>query len=129
MKQVTLVLLAAIMLSACTTFSENRKQDALHEATLLYERSIRWLDFEGADALRQPTDSSRPASLKNIKVTSYRQVGSQLPGDRNSVIIIVKIDYYHADTLKVSTVMDEQTWVYDAENEAWHITSPLPPFR
>lgn len=131
MKRIFLLLLASSLLAGCASIGENKKQQGLEEATLFYEKAIRWGDFTAASRFQHTeTGSSQPVrNLDKIKVTSYRQVNSRTLEDDSKVIISVQIDYYHSDSMKLITLSDEQVWKYEADKSAWYITTPLPDFR
>ena len=131
MRQIFILLLTGTLLAGCAAYSDNKKQTTLGETTLLYEKAIRWGDFAAARRFQHKNAGSPQATVNpgKFKVTLYRQLGSQPLADDNEVMITVKIDYYHSDTLKIYTLMDEQVWKYDREGNAWHIITPLPAFR
>jgi hypothetical protein len=124
-------LFIALLLTGCASLNEKKKERALEQATMFYERAIRWGDFATATRFQRMDDAARqPAPLPgNVSVTSYQQVNSRILADGNEVNITVRIDYYNSDTLKVVTLTDEQAWRYDPDETAWYITTPLPAFR
>ncbi len=121
----------ALLLTGCASLSEKKKERTLEQATIIYERSIRWGDFATAASFqRREGAATQPAVLPgNVSVTSYQQVNSRILADGNEVKITVRIDYYNSDTLKVVTLTDEQAWKYYPDETAWYITTPLPAFR
>jgi hypothetical protein len=124
-------LFIALLLTGCASLNERKKERTLEQATMIYERSIRWGDFETATRFQRLDDAAtRPTALPgNVSVTSYQQVNSRTLADGNEVKITVRIDYYNNDTLKVVTLTDEQAWKYYPDETAWYITTPLPAFR
>ena len=124
-------LFIALLLTGCASLNEKKKERTLEQATMIYERSIRWGDFATAARFQRMDDpATQPAALpRNVSVTSYQQVNSRTLADGNEVKITVRIDYYNSDTLKVVTLTDEQAWIYDPDEAAWYITTPLPAFR
>lgn len=124
-------LFIALLLTGCASLNEKKKERALEQATMFYERAIRWGDFATAARFQRLDDAARqPVALsRNVSVTSYQQVNSRMLANGNEVNITVQIDYYNSDTLKVVTLTDEQAWIYDPDETAWYITTPLPAFR
>ncbi|MGB5260618.1 MAG: hypothetical protein WBO34_08870 [Gammaproteobacteria bacterium] len=131
MKSFFAALLLALLVTGCATLTEKKKERTLEQATMFYERAIRWGDFESAAQLQRSEGTAAGSAMMpdSVRVTSYRQVNSLVLADENEVRITVQVDYYNSDTLKVVTLIDEQTWVYDADESAWFITTPLPAFR
>lgn len=121
----------ALLLTGCASLNEKKKERTLEQATMIYERSIRWGDFATAARFqRMEGTATQPAALPgNVSVTSYQQVNSRTLADGDEVKITVRIDYYNSDTLKVITLTDEQAWKYYPDESAWYITTPLPAFR
>lgn len=121
----------ALLLTGCASLSEQKKELALEDATMIYERSIRWGDFATATRFhRREGAATQPAVMpRNVRVTSYQQINSRVLADGNEVRITVRISYYNSDTFKVVTLTDEQAWKYDPDETAWYITTPLPAFR
>jgi hypothetical protein len=127
------LLLMAAFLSGCATMDERKKTVTLDRTTRQYESAIRWGDYEAANAYRlqegtgAPTPN--PASLKPFRVTAYEILSTMLNADETEALIVVQINYYDEDRMKVETLTDRQTWKYDADLEVWYLDSPLPAFR
>lgn len=131
--RIFIILMAALLLSACTSVGDSKKAITLDQATRYYERAIRWVDFNAANSLRRLEGSAdytpSPETLKRIKVTSYETVRATAADDNSTMNIEVEIIYYNEDTMKLVTLTDNQVWKYDADIKSWYITTPLPAFR
>jgi len=132
-QRIFVILLAALLLSACTAVGDSKKAITLDQATRYYERAIRWVDFNAANSMRRLEGSAHytpsPETLKRIRVTSYETVNTASTDDNSTMNIQVEIVYYNEDTMKLVTLTDNQVWKYDADNQSWYITTPLPAFR
>ena len=93
-------LFIALLLTGCASLNEKKKERALEQATIFYERAIRWGDFATAARFQRMDDAAKqPAALPtNVSVTSYQQVNSRALADGNEVNITVRIDYYNNDS-------------------------------
>jgi hypothetical protein len=131
--RIILILLAALLVPACSAVNDSKKSITLDQATRYYERAIRWVDFKAADSLRRLEGDAHyipdPNTLKRIKVTSYETVKTTAADDNSTVTIQVDIVYYNEDNMKLVPLTDNQVWKYDADIKSWYITTPLPAFR
>lgn len=129
---IALLLLAAI-LGGCASMEERKKTVTLDMATRHYENAIRWGDYETASSfiVLEGADAPGPSPerLKSFRVTSYRTQNTVLNEDETEAHIVVQINYYDEDRMKEVTLMDRQTWKYDAELGQWFLYSPLPAFH
>ena len=126
-------LLTAVLLQACAAIDDSKKSISLDQSLYYYESAMRWADFESANSLRRytgdPAPATDPARLKRIKVTGYEVLSTVPSADESEVYITVNISYYDEDNLKVKSLTDNQVWQYDAKQDAWYVTTPLPAFR
>ena len=131
MKLFLVSLFITLFLTGCATLDEKKKEQTLNDATMFYERAIRWSDFSTVARFQrlEQAATQQAAPPEAIRVTAYRQVSSQVLEDGNEVSITVQIDYYNNDTFKVNTLTDKQVWKYDPVESAWYITTPLPAFH
>jgi len=131
MKSLFTVCLLATLLTGCATLDEKKKEQQFDDTMRVYEHAIRWGDFATAIAFQrlEQTAKSQAVPSDSIRVTSYRQLNTQILANGEEARVSVNIDYYNSDTLKVVTVTDNQVWKFDPDEFAWYITTPLPPFR
>lgn len=133
MRTFFLVALTTLMLTACASIDSRKKSSTFDTAMFHYEKAIRWSEFGLADGMRRLPDGMHPAQspqeLEHIKITSYETLGTNSTDDGTEVRVTVRIVYYHDDSPKLNTLMDNQVWKYDADKQSWYITTPLPVFR
>lgn len=131
MKRFFTAVLVTLALAGCATISDNKRQKSFDETTLLYESAIRWGDFTAASQLQrlEGDAQNKPMPPAGIRVSSYRQLAKRSLSNDNTIAVKVQIDYYHNDTLKVMTLIDNQVWSYTPDENSWRITTPLPAFR
>jgi hypothetical protein len=135
MNRIIIILLTAILLQGCAAIDDSKKTISLDQSLYYYESAMRWADFTAADSLRRyegapaPAPATDPAKLKRIKITGYDVLNTVPSDDESSVYITVKISYYDEDNLKLTSVTDNQVWQYDAGQDSWYISTPLPVFK
>lgn len=131
MKSLFTVCLLATLLTGCATLDEKKKEQYFNDTIRVYEQAIRWSDFATAASFQRLEQTATPRAIPSdsIRVTSYRQMNAQILADGEEVRVSVQIDYYNSDTFKVVTLMDNQVWKYDPDENVWYITTPLPAFR
>ena len=133
MNRFIVLLLSTILLQACAAIDDSKKTISLDKSLYFYESAMRWADFTAANSLRRyegdPAPATDPARLKRIKVTGYEVLNTIPSGDESAVYISVKISYYDEDNLKLTSVTDNQVWQYDAGQDAWYVSTPLPVFK
>lgn len=124
------VLSAVLLLGACAV---NERREALEKTLDRYAALIRWNQFAAAadfydPALRDtdPITSLEMRRLKQFRVSGYRRRSFWRSPDGTRVRQAVEIRLYNIHTQVAETVIDRQTWRYDAEAERWWLTSGLP---
>ena len=133
MKRIHIIFLAIALLPACAAVQDSKMSISEEKALFYYERAVRWGDYAAADRLRRIEGDDYPRNgpnkLKRIKVTAYDILNRTASDDGTTLRLAVRISYYDEDVMKVHSVMDNQVWRYDAEQDSWYITSPLPLFE
>jgi hypothetical protein len=133
MRTLVLLTMTILAVSACATIEGKKKTATFETAVFRYSKAIRWSEFGLADSMRRLPEglhTAQPAEfLEHIKVTSYETLATSPVADGSEVRVTVRIVYYHNDSPKLSTLLDNQIWKYDADSHSWHITTPLPVFR
>lgn len=132
-RTVSLLLLCAVVLNACSSFltpREQRRQKALLEATETYRKLLRWGYFEEATQYLKGKGEELPrpdlARLAHYKISGYHP-SEQLQNDTgDEVRVVALIDYYDIDSGSAKSLRDEQYWWYDAEAKHWFLGSPMP---
>jgi hypothetical protein len=133
MRLTLLIAITGLLLSACAAVDDSKKTITYDKALWKYETAIRWIDFGTANSLRRLEDNSAYSpdmeTLQHIKVTSYNVLNKTTSEDHAEVRLTVEIIYYHDQSMKLITIIDNQIWKYDPEIKDWYITTPLPPFK
>jgi hypothetical protein len=133
MNRIIIIILTAILLQGCAAIDDSKKTISLDQTLYFYESAMRWADFTAANSLRryegEPAPATYPARLTRIKITGYDVLNTVPSDDESSVYITVKISYYDEDNLKLTSVTDNQVWQYDAGQDSWYISTPLPVFK
>jgi len=131
--QLALVLSSALALGGCqTTGTQNNK---ISETQYAYSAAIRWGDFEGAVNLIEPKlrKQQAPTAMqleryKQIQVSSYRDVGSEMDKEKGTAVRLVDIGVINRHTLAERTVRYTEAWTWDPEAKTWWLVSGLPDF-
>lgn len=133
MNRIIALLLTAFLLQACAAIDDSKKSISLDQTLYFYESAMRWGDFESANSQRRyegdATAATDPAKLQRIKVTGYDILSTVPSDDESEVYVTVKISYYDEDNLKVMSLTDNQVWQYDAKQNIWYVSTPLPVFK
>lgn len=128
----TAMLLAlATVFTGCATDSQKTK--SLDFTLLQYEQAIRWSQWDGAvDFLALEYQQNNPITrldmdrLRLFRVTQYT-VRSSIPFDNGiAVRQVVEIRLFNKNRAVEKTLIDQQEWRYQPENERWFLHSGLP---
>lgn len=123
-----LALLAVLALAACA--STRPDQRALDKALYDYSGAIRWGELDAAMLFLDP-DASEPISalererFNQVQVAGYYVRGREvLAKDRIRQVVELRLVNRHTQVER--SVVDHQTWRWDAEDKRWWLTSGLP---
>lgn len=122
--------LAVLFLGACATSVDRGYM--LERTLIVYEKNVRWGNFEAALGFRKPGSEASahlPENADKIKVGGYDVVNQNMSADGMRMMQWVEISYFHHDSARVMKVIDKQTWEYDRDSGRWYIASALPEFK
>ena len=119
----------ALSIGGCASTQEKR-MGLLNKTLQAYYTSMRWEAFEGTRAFVRPDlRPEGPAQSHAVKLISYDVImGPAMIGDSQAVQA-VQIRYYTDTNPRESSLLDRQTWEYDAEKGHWWLTSKPPDFK
>jgi len=129
-----LVLLAAscALLSACATEKMRNKETILTDTLRSYAQTLRWGNFDQAIGFvdpkilaEHPLTSLEIERFKQVRVSGYDDA-PVVPVSEDEVQQTVKIDLLNVNTQVARSVVDHQTWKYDAAAKRWWLVSGLP---
>ena len=127
---VLVVLLSTLLLSGCAT---NKRNEALTNTLNAYGSVVRWGDFGSALQFIDPKvrDEHMPTQLEmarfdQFRVTGYDDGGGPAASGENEVRQVVAISMVNNNTQAERTVIDRQTWRYDAQTNQWWLLTGLP---
>ena len=120
-----------VLLTACASTPD--RGDALREAQYAWSAAIRWGDIDGAWSLvdpeyraAHPLTSLELERYKQVQVSRYHDLGSQVSGDRATRE--VQIGVVNRNTLVQREARYLEQWRSDAEADRWWNTGGLPDF-
>ena len=127
------VLLFCLFFPVLATASKASKAQKLLDGSLdSYALAIRWSDFEAALSNLDPTVLREDNFVevvenrfKDIQVTSYNVKSAVWPNEQ-SFIQRVEIRFIDINTQVELSVIDKQSWRYDAVAKRWWLVSGLP---
>jgi len=134
-KMFFLGLLLALSLAACETVETAGRKNQMDFDLKAYGHEVRWGQIEALPSyLRPDMIESQPAvaaSPGNIRVTGYEVLVSphQIGEDKNRVAQTVRINYIFRDRQVVRSLIDKQTWEWNADEKKWYRSNPIPVFR
>lgn len=125
------IMLSVLLLTAgCAT---QKRSDTLTTTLNAYASTMRWGDFQSAAQFIDPKiRAAHPLSkldlarYKQVQVSEYDSGAGPVPVDENDVQQTVHISLVNIHTQVERTVVDHQTWHYDAKSQHWWLTSGLP---
>lgn len=129
-----LVLLAAscALLSACATEKMRTRETILTDTLRSYAQTLRWGEFDQAIGFidpkilaEHPLTSLEIERLKQVRVSGYDDA-PVVPVSDDEVQQTVKIDLLNLNTQVARSIVDHQTWKYDATAKRWWLVSGLP---
>jgi len=108
------------------------KETILTDTLRTYAQTIRWGEFDQAIGFIDPkTLAEHPLTsldierLKQVRVTGYDDA-PVVPVNDDEVQQTVKLDLLNVNTQVARSVVDRQTWKYDAATKRWWLVSGLP---
>lgn len=119
------VLSCAMVLVSC---AEQKRDASLEDQLTMYEKAIRWADFDKASNYMKDQDTFDLSRFEGIKVTSYEPLGRDISEDGMTVEENVRIRYIFENEQIERTLVDHQVWVYDEEENRWQLVTSLPGF-
>lgn len=132
-KKYFLLLLFCLFFPVLATASKASKMQKQLNANLhSYALAIRWNDFDAALSNLDPTVLREDNYLevienrfKNIQITNYNLKSAAWP-DEQSYMQRVEIRFIDVNSQVEVTVIDKQSWRYDAVAKRWWLVSGLP---
>ncbi len=121
------------ILCGCSSVQERKQLGMLGERTRAYGKMLRWGQYEDAASMRRAREGGELKSIdtdpfKEIRVTSYRVIRSELGEDRKEAAVSATIDFYHERQNRLTTLHDQQLWWYDEQRKKWYLEDDLPAF-
>jgi hypothetical protein len=121
---------ALLLLAVCATL---QKKDSLRDQTLEgYGAALRWGDFQSAwqyvdPAVRaaRPLTDQQKALYNTVRVAEYDAAGPMATGP-DTIEQTATIGLIVKSSQRVYSVMDHQTWHWDAQAKRWWLESGLP---
>lgn len=126
------LLIVVVALVACASIEERGEINAFTKASRDYGRMLRWRSYDGAASFLRTRDGAPIRAdiggLKDIRVTAYKIIDSEVRPDERSATVTAVMDYYNERENRVKTLTDEQNWWYDPASERWFLDGQLPDF-
>jgi hypothetical protein len=123
------LLLGGVLLSACASTFDFRREEIFEDTAKAYGRLIRWSDFESARAFLAPAEPGAKIALpKDVRVAEYDVKQMAYDPGKHKVVQIVAISYYRANDPRLRTLQDQQLWEFDEPTGTWRLKSGLPNF-
>lgn len=126
---ILLVALLPAMLGGCAT---ERRSDDLRKTLDAYASTLRWDGLAaGAVFLSPQQRDEHPLSpfdiarYDQLRVSGYDVQGT-LPGGADTYRQVVSIGLINRNTQIARTIIDKQTWKWDAKDRHWWLVSGLP---
>jgi uncharacterized protein YceK len=130
MRRLVLTVVGLLLLAGCATI---QNKNTLRDDTLDgYAAALRWGDFSSAwsyvDPLvraAHPLTQQQKALYNTVKVAEYDAAGL-VASDPDTIRQTVQISLIVKSSQRVYSVLDHQTWHWDAKTKHWWLESGLP---
>jgi len=129
-KSTALILLAVLVLAACTT---NQVEKSKTETFEQYETMVRWSQWDAAaDFISPEYLAEHPISrlemdrLRLFRVTSYTLRSAAVFDEGLTVKQTVEIKMFNTQQAVERTIMQEQEWRYIESCKCWLLYSGMP---
>ncbi len=130
MRRLLMTGIGLLLLAGCATMqNKNTSRDETMDG---YAAALRWGDFSGAwnyvdPAVRaaHPLTPQQKALYNTVKVAEYDASGL-VATDPDTVRQTVQISLIVKSSQRVYSVLDHQTWHWDAKAKHWWLESGLP---
>lgn len=132
MRQLRLVAITLVLicLAGC---AGNPRPDGLSTTLDAYASALRWGNFQDAlgfvDPVYRKAHPLTPlasARYQQVRVAGYDAGSGPVPVGTDEVRQTVKLGLVNRNTLRERTVIDHQTWQWDATAKRWWLESGLP---
>ena len=95
-----------------------------------YDNALRWGRYPEAESFQRYHFNQPDFDyLRDIQVTSYEVVGMRPGEDEFHVHQTAEIRFYHKEYSTEHTILDQQDWVWDEEQESWLLEGGMPDFK
>ena len=129
--RIPLLAILAVLLCGCAAVSKS-EQNLLEDTLDTYSSVIRWSNWDEAVAFIDPeTVKAHPISkldlerFNQVRVTTYNAQPARNTGE-HEVRQIVEIGLVNVNTQSARSIVDRQTWRFDAKEKRWWLVSGLP---
>jgi len=135
MRNILLICLLSVIISACSTLTSLRED--LDDTVIAYNDLLRRSEFNRAknfvDQSQKEDFEARAKIAKNVKIVDYRIVNADFEAARGEQLVEVEFDYYISPVYMVKTLIDKQKWSYVSiekeKKKRWRLITTLPEFK
>jgi hypothetical protein len=118
--------------AGCTQIKQTKNTIQMQDQTNAYRKAIRWSEYEVAAAfIRRRDETAYDFDLefyKSVRVVEMEIQSREVFETEGTAIVTSKIQFYHVDYNSVKTLLDRQTWWFDAELERWFLDGSFPDY-
>ena len=132
MRRILTATCALLLLAGCATL-QNKKKDQLRDQTLdAYAAALRWGDFQSAESYVDPTvrathplTAQQKALYDTVRVAEYDASAPTATGP-DTIAQSAQISLIVKTSQRVYSILDHQTWRWDAKAKQWWLETGLP---
>ena len=132
-KQRGILVLLAVVLTACGTIDKMNKENGLDAVLKSYGHAVRWESISILPRFLQPelakTQPAVAVDPENVRVISYEVVSPPVMLSETEAVQVVKIQYLFRDQQRVLSLTDNQQWQFDETTESWQRSNHIPVFK
>ena len=133
-----IVLIAAVplFLIGCSTLKNINVGNDFEKDSKAYLQLVRWHELESAmttyvSASVQEEYRKKITAAGEVLVVDYRVKSMECDPVKGEASLKAELDYYRPPSVTVKTVVDNQKWSYEGEDDArfWRLKTTLPDFK
>ena len=139
LKKILLIAVIPLLLGSCSIYKDLKLANIgteFDESSKGYLNLLRWQEYESAVStyVSIPSQEEYREKLKEageIRIVDFRVKKLLCDPAKGDATLLAELDYYRPPSVTVKTVVDNQKWSYEGENDArfWRLKTLLPDFK
>jgi hypothetical protein len=139
LKKILLIAVIPLLLTGCSIYKDFKIANIgtdFDKSSKAYLNLLRWQEYESAltTYVSVPLQEEYRKKIKEVgeaRIFDFRVKKQECDPARGDATVTAELDYYRPPSVTVKTVVDNQKWSYEGENEKrfWRLKTLLPDFK